>query len=300
MSDYHVIINPVSGQKHGLRIFSKIKPLLSKNGKSITGTITCDKDHARQLIKELPLDGYRGIIVIGGDGTIHEVINGMMCRADGKILPLGLVPAGTGNSLCHDLGIKNPEQAIQIILDGALTSCDLFELTMREEVLYSFNVVSWGIPVDINTQAEKLRWLKGQRYNIASIIQIFRNVRRRVVISLGDQRWEGMYSLVIACNTIHTGNGMRIAPNAIINDHKIDLLILKKMNSLHLLSLFIKIFRGQHLPHPDISYTQVDSFQIDGPERLPLNIDGETKGSTPVQVKYAETQIPVFAVERRD
>ncbi len=254
--------------------------------------------HPESIARSVHLDDNSGICIIGGDGTIHEVVNGLMNRADKKLCPLGIIPGGTGNSMSHDLDIMDLRQAFQNIIEGHLQPLDIFKITMKDEVRFGFNILGWGIPVDINILAEKMRWLQGQRYNVASLIEVLRNRLRSVRIEADGETFEGFYGFVLACNTKYTGNGMKMAPQAVFNDGHLDLLLAKKVGRLKLLSLFAKVFKGSHIHDPVIQFKRVKEFSIISKEILPLNIDGNTAGSTPVQVSVLPGHLKIFA--RRD
>ncbi len=150
------------------------------------------------------------------------------------------------------------------------------------------------MPADVNILAEKLRWSRGQRYNLAAIIEIFRNRQRWARITLDDRVLEGYWGFVAVCNTIHAGNGMKMAPEAKIDDGLLDVLVVGEMSRFKLLTTFIKLFSGTHLPDPDIAYHRVRSFQLETKENLPLNVDGETVGTSPFSVKILPQRIRIF------
>ena len=161
-------------------------------------------------------------------------------------------------------------------------------------IIYGFNIFGWGLPTDISLLAEKLRWLGGQRYNVASIIEVIKNTPRLARICIDGQNIAGDYGFILGCNTIHTGNAMKMAPLTLIDDGFIDLLIVRKAGRLKLLSLFTKIFKGGHVGDPVVGYHQVKEFSIVPLENYILNIDGELVGNTPIHVKMMPKEIEVL------
>ncbi len=287
-----LIVNPESGKKKGRTIARKLYPFLE--GFQVNQIITTFPGSATESILSCDLEKCRMIVVVGGDGTIHEVINGLMKRDDGIKPPLSIVPAGTGNSLAHDLGISGIEEAIEVVQMGRQIEMDIAEIAYDNQVIYSFNVVGWGVPTNINILAEKIRWFRGQRYNVAALYEIMKNRGKEVRLEHDQGKVAGEVSFIVACNTIHTGNGMRLAPKARINDGLIDLLVVKKISRMQLLKLFLKVFKGAHIPHPLISYFQVKSFTIDS-ERALLNVDGEITGLAPCSVTVIPSAIRILA-----
>jgi len=292
--NYLFIVNPVSGKRKGLSIVENVRPIFEESNIELTILITQSHNHAFDIASTYDLEKYQAICTAGGDGTAHQVINGMLARKDGVELPIGLIPAGTGNSFLHDLQLTDPIDAANAIIKGNTCHCDLAEIKTENNIIYSFNVISWGVPVDVTTLAEKLRWSRGQRYNLAAIIEIFRNRQRWARIAMDDEVLEGYWGLVVASNTIHAGNGMKMAPTAQIDDGLIDLTIVGKMSRFKLLTTFIKLFSGTHLPDPDIAHHRVRSFQLDSNEKLPLNVDGEKVGYSPFSVKYCHEGFEYF------
>ena len=90
------------------------------------------------------------------------------------MIPIGLITGGTGNAFMHDLNCLDPIEAVQRILTNQVRKIDIFKAETKERTFYGFNIIGWGMPTDINLLAEKMRWLGGQRYNIASILEVLK------------------------------------------------------------------------------------------------------------------------------
>ncbi|MBC8186141.1 hypothetical protein H8E88_34090 [candidate division KSB1 bacterium] len=254
MSKYYLVVTPHGGTKKGLAILEKVKPIFKEAGAEIEIKETRYAGHARNMANTLDFDGYDGFCVIGGDGTMHEIVNGMLTRDDKKKTPIGLIPAGTGNSFMHDINCLDPVVAAKRIITGRLRDVDIAEVDAAGEKIYAFNIVGWGLPTDINLLADKMRWLGGQRYNVASIIEVIKNTVRLAKISIDGQNIAGDYGFILGCNTIHTGNAMKMAPLAQMDDGLIDLLVVRKAGRMKLLKLFTKIFKGGHVGDPAVVY----------------------------------------------
>ena len=139
---------------------------------------------------------------------MHEVMNGMMTRTDDRKLSIGLITGGTGNSFMHDMDCLDPVNAAKRIVTGRRRLIDIFRCEADREIHYGFNIVGWGIPTDANNLAEKLRWMGGQRYNVAAIIEVIRHRMRFARSEIDGNIIGADCGFVIWCNTIHTGNGM--------------------------------------------------------------------------------------------
>ena len=225
---------------------------------------------------------------------MHEAINGMMDRSDNKSLPIGLVTAGTGNALMRDIDALDPMIALEKIVNGKKRKIDIFECKASNEKFYAFNIVGWGIPSDVNILAEKTRWLGGQRYNIASIIEVIRKKQRMATLQFNNQEIQDDFGFIMACNTIHTGKGMKIAPEAKIDDGIIDLLVVRNISRAKLLRLFTKIFDGSHVDSEDVEYYRTKGLKIVTRDKSMLNVDGDNKGFSPVEIKLLPNAIEIF------
>ena len=287
-----IVANPYSGKKQGKKILNDILNIFKKNPYDIIKTT--HKNHPYEIINTIDIESFFGICVIGGDGTMHEVINGMLSRIDKKRIPIGLIPGGTGNSFMHDMNCLDPIDAAKHIAKLESRKIDLIKIKTPNKTLFSFNVCGWGMPPDINILAEKMRWLGPQRYNIASLIEIMRFRKRQCSLIINDENILDDYSFVLCCNTIHTGKGMKIAPKAKVNDGLIDVVAVKKTNRLKLFRLFPTIFSGNHINDPAVNYHQVQSISIKPDINSNLIVDGEILGKTPCKMEILKKEIDVF------
>tara|TARA_B110000444_G_C18608080_1_gene486289 strand:- start:203 stop:793 length:591 start_codon:yes stop_codon:yes gene_type:complete len=194
----------------------------------------------------------------------------------------------------HDRDCLNIVEAANRIVNWELSPLDIAKLSCDGNTIYSYNMIGWGMATDISDRAESLRLLGLQRYNAASLIEIALNKKRKAKLIIDGQELAGDFSMVIACNTIHVGKAMKIAPNAKIDDGYIDLIIAKASSRLKLLSLFPKLFDGSHVDDPLVNYNQVKSFSIIPEESSKINIDGEIKENSPISVTVQKKMINIL------
>lgn len=294
MSKYYITLNPHGGTKKGSKILSQVLPIFESENAEVTVIETEYAGHARDLALDIDMTNYDGFCCIGGDGTMHEAINGLLKRKDKKRFPLGLITGGTGNSFMCDMNCQDPIDATKRILSGNRRFIDVLECNSNGDVYYAFNLVGWGMPTDINNLAEKMRWLGTQRYNVATLIEVMRNSKRFAELKVNGESITDDFAFIIACNTIHVGKGMKMAPKAQLDDGLVDIIIVPKVNRFSLLKLFPKLFTGEHINSPELQYKQVNSFSIIPKENNKLNIDGELLGTTPVNVKVLQKEIEIL------
>ena len=239
------------------------------------------------------LGKYDSLVVIGGDGTIHEVVNGLMKSGQGLHLPLGIIPGGSGNAFADDLGLKNPIQAANQIISGHIHSIDIMRISKGDTISYAFNIIAWGIASDVNIRADKLRWIGNSRYSLSAIISILNLNKKPILLHLDNDVVDDKVILFVALNTVHTGKGMKMAPHAKLNDGLMDLLLLKDASRLRILKIFIQLFSGNHITDPLIEYRHAKTFSIQTKGDR-LNIDGENIGQTPIEVSLIPSALKVF------
>lgn len=285
MHKFIMIINPHSGLRQGRQILDDVLPVFANAGIKLDVLKTTHDGHGCETPEFMNLEDVDGICVIGGDGTFHEVLNGIMRRKDGKRLPLGLIPGGTGNSLMHDLQTTDPLKAAERIAGFDPRPLDLMKVECPDMTCYAFNMVAFGIMAGVNVKAEKLRMFGRRRYDVAALWEIIFHRHHKAVLTIDDGKpEEDGYAFITGMNTVHMGLGMKVAPRAKINDGKLDLLLVRRARRRQLIGMFKKVYSGEHVRAPQLEYRQVTSFGITTSEPAPLNIDGEIKGTTPVTV----------------
>ena len=290
---YLIITNPISGKKKSVDILNEqVIPYLNRKEVTFKSFITKYACHAKEKINSMNLNEVDRIIVLGGDGTMNEVINGMLHRSDHANIPIGLLPTGSGNSLIHDLNQLDIKNTLKNILNDKVKRIDLLQINTPNEKLFSINMIGWGMVNDIGYQAESLRWMGPMRYNISSIIQIFKYLPRKANIEIDGECFDANFAFIMICNTIHVGKGMKMAPKASIQDGKMDLIIIENnFSRIKLLQMFPKLFNGSHIKSKLVKYQQAKSFKLYPKINEKLNIDGDMGGMTPVTITVIPEKI---------
>ena len=289
-----VVVNPRGGTQRGLAVLELVKPTFAAARIELDVRVTQRPGHAREIARTLDLSGVDGLCAIGGDGTIHEVADGLMQRGEPISVPLGIIPAGTGNTLAQHLRCKDPLEAARRIVAGETQPLDVVRVTLSDEVIFCVDVVGWGAVSDINATSERLRFLGPSRYGTAALWQILRAKRRRATLILDGQVIDDEFLFVMACNPKFTGSGMKLAPHAEIGDGKLDVVVVRRATRWQMLKLFTKVFDGSHVALEFVEYHQVRSFAIDSQSHDPLDLDGEMKGHTPMSAEVLPSALRIF------
>ena len=162
-------------------------------------------------------------------------------------------------------------------------------------IKYAMNMIGWGLVTDVGNKAEKYRWLGTNRYTILSVIEVFRYKSKFATLLLNGKKIEDEFTFIIACNSIHVGKGMKMAPKAKLNDGLIDLIVIRsRVSSIRLLQVIPMLFNGNHIDEPEVEYIQTSKFSLIPKTTDILNIDGEIMGTTPIEVKVIPKAIEMF------
>ena len=293
--NFLIMINPHGGRKLGPSLFNKVKPYFDSKNMVIDVIETCYAGHAQDIANQIDLNKYDGLLAIGGDGTLNEVINGMLTRNDQKKITIGIIPGGSGNSFMHDLKLTDPIKAAKAIINNKITSLDVASIKLNHIKKYSINMIGWGMVTEVGEKAEKYRWLGPSRYTIFSALEVIRKKNRKATLIINDKIIENNFTFIIACNSIHVGKGMQMAPKAKLNDGLIDLIVVKgNVTRNRLLKVLPKLFKGTHLNEPEVEYFQTNHFSLITKNKEALNIDGEILGTTPIEVKILPRAFDMF------
>ena len=128
---------------------NQIKPIFDAGGIELNIIETRYAGHAKDIARSAVIEDYESIAIVGGDGSMHEVINGLFLRSDNRKLPIGLIPAGTGNSLMHDFKCLDPSEATRNIVKGYTRKLDIAKVNMEHKTVYAFNMPTCSQMVEI-------------------------------------------------------------------------------------------------------------------------------------------------------
>ena len=297
----HIIVNPYSGKKKGVAVADFVKEELSNDNIEIQVYNTKEPEHAITIAKDLELSKGDTIVTVGGDGTFCEVISGFMDRGDDSYqkIPLALVPAGTGNSQANDMGIVDYMTAVEKITKGRVRQMDVaktqFNIGEDKAVRHSHNLVGWGLGVDSNILAERMRFLGRFRYDIGILMSIIRGKVRNAKCFIDGHLIESDFVLLLIQNTCTGGDRLSLAPKAQIDDGKMDLGIIYHIGRFKLIKLFNQLkAQGSHVWNPNVEFYNFRELRIETEEPTAINIDGENLGTTPLDIKVLPSAIKVF------
>lgn len=270
------------------KVLPEIEANLQQRNLEYEIRFTEHRGHATELTRDALLSGKRFVVAVGGDGTVHEVVNGMV--EDNKTLiedaTLGVIAGGTGCDFIKTFGI--PPMAAHAVahLDGPESfPIDLGKMTYQQDgqtvTRYFANIAEVGIGADVVARAASLpRFLGPTVYFFAFWMTLRKHKGAQVTVDLVDRKYKGSMNNLVVANGQFFGGGMKIAPKAAPTDGLLDIQI-EHARKREAIAMMPKIYKGQHVPHPDIEEAKRVRVTVGSDRPLRIEADGEVLGYTP-------------------
>lgn len=281
-----VIANPIAGKGWVGRDPSVLEDLLRAAGIGFELRLTSGRGHAREIARSTIEGGGMFLVAVGGDGTIHEVVNGMFDADPTPDAVLGILSAGSGSDFIRTFGLpQDPRDGIKHLTGENLFTVDIGKITYARgedrPVEYFPNIAEAGLGADVVRRAERfprsmgrLRYLAGFWMSLGT----FKPTEGRVV--LDERTYEGPITNLVVANAQFFGGGMRIAPKAHPADGKFDVLVQRGTKRDYVAGI-TKVYKGTHLPSPAIKQYLAARVEVTTEKPLPVEADGELLGTTP-------------------
>ena len=292
-----LIYNPYAGHGKAKKIFPEIEKELIRKKIGFDIEFTEYRGHAIEIVRETDISSYDGIVAAGGDGTLFEVINGLYKNKYRKKLkiPLGILPIGTGNAFCRDIGLKTDEwkEAIALIAGKKTRPVDVGKITTHGQIYYYLNIVGLGFVADVTKVAHKLKIFGNLSYTLAVLYEIIKLSNYELEIILDGKIINRKNIFVEVSNTRYTANFL-MAPDAEIDDGYLDITLLNKTTRRKVLKAFPKIFTGEHIHEEPIETFKAKKIEIKTSVPKVLTPDGELLGLTPITIECLHKAVSVF------
>lgn len=289
-----MLVNPVSGRKRGKMVAQKSFNIFRQQGINVKSYYSEYAGHLSEIAEREVNGDWDGIVVVGGDGSLFEVINGMMRGNEQLPIPIGVIPVGTGNSFSRDLAIRTHDQAIQKILEGKTRNVDLGKCICAGRIFYFINILGFGFVSDVAQKASLYKKWGNLSYIIGVFIITLKLESYHLDFEIDGQPFQRENIFVEICNSTKTGGDMIMAPQAEIDDGFFDIVLLNKTSRFRLLSAFPKIFKGTHIQMKEVETFRAKAMQFRPDVSKFLTPDGEIHGQTPISVSVLSGKIRVF------
>ncbi|MBH8598909.1 MULTISPECIES: diacylglycerol kinase family protein [unclassified Thermoactinomyces] len=289
---YLFVVNEVSGKGRGREVWAYVQKRLQEMRVPHEAVCTEGPGHAEEIARDAR-EGkmFKAIIAVGGDGTVNEVGNGVI----GSDLPIGYIPAGTGNdfALAHRIPL-DPEWALERILRHQVYQVDTGML--KERHMIGFMGIGFDAKVaEAVNMSQRKRWLGRLTYGIEAIKTLKSFKPQPAVITVDGRRYEydGVW-LVAVANIPNYAGGIRICPHAQMNDGLLDLCCVRNLTPGQFLRVFPSAYRGKHIHHPSVVFHSGREITIETDAPFIAHVDGEVLGGAPVTVRVAPKSLSIL------
>jgi diacylglycerol kinase (ATP) len=302
---WFVIVNPNAGRKKGKQDWPKITKMLAQSGIEYFSYFTEHRGHAIELTKRYIHHGFRNIIVVGGDGTLNEVVNGIFFQSHvhPSEITLAMIPVGTGNDWCRMFHVPSEyEKAVQLIRQNKqfVQDTGVLEYTGKGgnmEKRFFVNIAGMGFDAMVAEKTNEDKD-KGKGSPLSYFINIFTSLfsfkiaRTKITLDGREIKTE-VFSMTAAIGQ-YNGGGMRQAPRSCPDDGLFDLTIIRKIGKFKVIRNVIKLLDGSFTRLPEVSEFRSASIHIDSHPELYVETDGESLGKSPFRFSILPRSLHVI------
>jgi diacylglycerol kinase (ATP) len=298
-----VIINPGAGGRSVRREWPQIEKQLQEAGVSFDFEFTRSAGHATEIASQAIGRGCRYLVAVGGDGTVSEVVNGMLRSSSSVGSILGIVPAGTGRAFSHSLGIAEDYLTAcsclaghrRLLIDVGVVRCWSHGQPVER---FFVNEASIGLSAEIVDAWKSLPGGIGRTINlplraVAGYKALAMHRNKTVRLRVRDEVESVCICTVVVANGRYCGDRMLIAPNASLNDGVLDAIIVDDVSTSELIGIRPTLYNGSHIRHAKIREKKVTAITIESDEPLLVEADGEVIGETPVSFEVKPSALTV-------
>ncbi|MBN2168224.1 MAG: diacylglycerol kinase family lipid kinase [Actinobacteria bacterium] len=313
---FMVIVNPEAGDGVPVKIWDELQRQLEKNGVAYDYAFTEAPGHAVKLAEKASFEGYRTVVAVGGDGTVYEVVNGLMAVSAEKRPAMGVIPCGKGGDFCRTVQIPSDvEGSVSLLLSGERRTIDVGKMTYRsdheDQAGYFINITGLGFDAEVTDFANNVpewiaRTIGGTPvYLISLLITYITYKERDIKLRIDNKPLRVVATSVIFANCQYFGGKMWIAPNAKPDDGLFDIVVLgagygnpvielppgetvparslgqRFAAKMRMLKNIPRVFKGKHIDDPSVMVLKGKSVTVLSKDRLLVQSDGEVIGEAP-------------------
>ena len=273
-----IILNPMADMGNAWRIARDLRSITEQHG-GVDWSGTVYPGHAIELAKQAGEQGYDLVIAMGGDGTVHEVVNGLMKVPEEKRPVLGVVPVGSGNDFAHGINTsKKPTEALASTLNGNVSAVDLVLMTDqhgRQE--YIDNTLGIGFGAIVTIRSHRIPLIRGFLMYLTSVIQtiVLDHNPIHMQIETDQETWEQKVIYLVLCNGPREGGGFLIAPEAKIDDGIIHYAMITDVSRAMMFRIVPEVMKGTHGRFKQVKMGTCKKFSLTANRPLYIHADGE-------------------------
>jgi YegS/Rv2252/BmrU family lipid kinase len=299
------IINPASARGATPRVWADARKRIAALGIAFDEHFTTRAGEATEAMRDALNKGTTRIVVVGGDGTLNEVVNGYFDDAGLAIndgAAIGLLPSGTGSDFRRSLGVTGGSASLQTIVRTRTQLIDAAHAKFKDQngagaSRFFINVASFGLGGDVsalvNHWRENLpRWIGGSaRFAAAALAALGRYKNKAVSLRVDEREMKINSNLIVVANGRFAGGGMMLAPHSEIDDGLLDVIVTDGVTRWDVIKELPRISRGRHLKNPKVAELRAREISIFTEEPMAIDLDGEMVGYTPATLKVLPSAI---------
>ena len=290
-----IIINPTSAHGAARARWAQLEGVLRGAGLRFDVALTQATGHATELAAQATQHGHDVVACMGGDGTVNEVLNGLMPHA---LKPaFAVIPCGTGSDFARALKLPHaPQDVLRLLQRGTTQNVDvgivICQQAGRTVQRHFINIAGIGFDGEVSAQINRSSKQGGSLAYFANVFKVlgrYKNKRATVTLKHGghEQRVEGTFNSIVIANGQYFGGGMWVAPHASWCDGMLDVVLIGDVGRAEFVATFPRIYRGTHLSHPKVSSFRATEVRIEPhpQEHALLEAEGELFGAAPATVR---------------
>ena len=296
-----VIINPAARGGKTARQWPMISELLKRNDIPFDYAFTEGTGHDINLAKEAVDTGYELIVAVGGDGTVNEVLNGIIDKDGKSKATLGIICTGTGRDCIRSLNIPvDFSKACKVLANRNCINIDLGRAEYisggRKDQRYYINTAGLGFPASVAERTRRFKRLGGTIPFLMAFAAVFAAYKaKNIAFDIDGRKKQERYLLIAVNNGRYFGGGMKIAPDADPCDGLLDVVTIRDVNKLRLLYNFPRLYKGTHITHPKVNTYKAKLIDVKTSEKLLLQLDGEVVGQAPANFRVIPSALRVVS-----
>ena len=295
MSKILYIINPVGNGGAGVKVWHKFRDLWEEDINEKDIIFTERSLHGIDIASKA--GGYDIIVAVGGDGTVNEVMQGVLKNNSNP--SLGIIPAGTGNDIARNVGIESLDEAISALQENQSQKYDLLKTEYGQEIKYSFLTTNFGFSANHRIKPWMKRILGATiSYYLATILELSLFHPWEMKIEWENGNYSGKTTMVIVANVESTSGGsMILGKGATPVDGKMTITIIPYKSKINcLFNEFPKLPKGMVDQIPGVKFFQTNQISVHSQPPTDMDIDGDNHGSTPATVKIVPLLLKIVSL----
>jgi len=295
-----LIVNPNADLGRAWQKASDLRPIVEElGGADWSGTVY--PTHAVELARQAGLDGYQLVVAVGGDGTVHEVINGLMQVPPEQRPRLGVVPLGSGNDFSHAMKMDaRPAYAMRQVMTGQPHPIDVGRLVDghgRQE--YFNNTLGIGFDATVTIRSRNFSMVRGFLIYFIAVLQtiILNHDAPRMQVATDRESWDEEMLMLVLCNGGREGGGFLVAPEARPDDQVLHYAAVRRVSRPMMIRLVPEVMKGTHGRFPQVRMGQFARMSLQADRPLFIHIDGEIFAGFGVDIRKLDIETLPEAIE---